>query len=161
MSTDQLFNIAQAAKATGKSLMTIRAYLEAKPSKLPNAFQTPRGKAKTWNIPLTDLVAAGLLDKARDIQAEVSQGIEALVGERRASEVELRVLNATLEAENKFLKEAIAKAEAALERAERRVDQLFIIRELETAQKQKERRSFFGRKPKREFDSMPGETFSE
>ena len=79
-------NIAQAAKVTGKSLMTIRAYLEAKPSKLPNAFQTPRVKAKTWNIPFTDLVAAGLLDKARDIQAEVSQKIETLVGERAQAE---------------------------------------------------------------------------
>jgi DNA-binding transcriptional MerR regulator len=161
MSTDQLMNIAQAAKVTGKSLMTIRAYLEAKPSKLPNAFQTPRGKAKTWNIPFTDLVAAGLLDKAKDIQAEVSQKIETLVGERAQAEIDLKVLAATLEAENKFLKEALAKAEVALERAERRVDQLFIIRELETAQKQKERRSFFGRKPKREFETMPSEHLSE
>jgi len=161
MTSDQTLNISQAAKATGKSLMTIRAYLEAKPSKLPNAFQTPKGKTKTWNIPLTDLVTAGLLDQVKALNAEVEKGIQNIVGERRDSEVELRVLNATLEAENKFLREALAKSEEALARAEKRVDLLLPIREIETAQKQRERRSFFGRKPKTEFETMPGETFAE
>jgi hypothetical protein len=70
-------------------------------------------------------------------------------------------LNATLETENKFLREALAKSEEALARAEKRVDLLLPIREIETAQKQRERRSFFGRKPKTEFETMPTEHLTE
>ena len=141
--------------------MTIRAYLEATPSKLPNAFKTPRGKTSVWNIPLTDLVAAGLLDQVRDIQAEVNKEIKNLVGERQEADLELRVLVATLEAENNSLKERLADTKEALARAERRVDQLLPIREIETAQAQKARRSFFGRKTKTEFETMPSEHLAE
>jgi DNA-binding transcriptional MerR regulator len=161
MTTDKLFTLSEAARVTGKSLMTIRTYLEAEPSKLPNAFQTPKGKTKAWNIPLTDLVMAGLLDQLETDKAEVVKEIKKAGGQLVEADIELRVRNATLETENKFLRESLERLEEALARAEKRVDMLLPIRELETAQKQKERRSFFGRKPKREFDSMPGETFSE
>jgi hypothetical protein len=154
MTTDQTLNISEAARATGKSVMTIRAYLEAKPSKLPNAFQTPKGKSKSWNIPLTDLVAAGLLDS-------VTSEPQTSAAKQDPADLELRVLVATLEAENNSLKERLAETKEALARAERRVDQLLPIRELETAQVQKARRSFFSRKPKATFETMPTEHLSE
>lgn len=146
MTSDKTLNISEAARATGKSVMTIRAYLEAKPSKLPNAFQTPKGKSKSWNIPLTDLVAAGLLDS---VTPEPEKALKS-----DPAEVELRVLVATLEAENNSLRERLAETKEALARAERRVDQLLPLRELETAQVQKARRSFFGRRKKAEFETM-------
>jgi hypothetical protein len=154
MTTDKTLNISEAARATGKSVMTIRAYLEAKPSKLPNAFQTPRGKAKTWNIPLTDLVAAGLLDS-------VTSEPEKAQASPEPAEVELRVLVATLEAENNSLRERLAETKEALARAERRVDQLLPLRELETAQVQKARRSFFGLRKRNDFETMPSQHFTE
>jgi hypothetical protein len=147
MTSDKTLNISEAARATGKSVMTIRAYLEAKPSKLPNAFQTPKGKSKSWNIPLSDLVAAGLLDS---VTSEPEKPLKS-----DPAELELRVLVATLEAENNSLRERLAETKEALARAERRVDQLLPLRELETAQVQKARRSFFGRRKKAEFETMP------
>jgi DNA-binding transcriptional MerR regulator len=61
MTTDQVFTISEAARATGKSIPTIHTYLKA--GKLPNATSVPKGKSRSWQIPLTDLVASGLLDK--------------------------------------------------------------------------------------------------
>jgi len=134
--------------------MTIRAYLEAKPSKLPNAFQTPRGKAKTWNIPLTDLVAAGLLDS-------VTNEPEKPQSQADPADLELRVLVATLESENNSLRERLAETKEALARAERRVDQLLPLRELETAQVQKARRSFFGLRKRTDFETMPSQHLTD
>lgn len=151
MTTDKTFNISEASRATGKSVMTIRAYLEAKPSKLPNAFQTPKGKSKTWNIPLTDLISAGLLDSVTSEPETANTKAEA-----KPADLELRVLVATLEAENNALKERLAETKEALARAERRVDQLLPIRELETSEKQRARRGLFSRKPKLSaFETMP------
>jgi hypothetical protein len=147
MSSDKTFNISEAARITGKSIMTIRARLEA--NKFPNAFQTPKGKSKTWNIPLTDLIAEGLLDS-------VTPEPETKKQPEQPAELELRVLVATLEAENNALKERLAETKEALARAERRVDQLLPVRELETKEKQRARRSLFSRKPKASYlDTMP------
>jgi len=154
MTTDKTLNISEAARATGKSVMTIRAYLEAKPSKLPNAFQTPRGKAKSWNIPITDLVAAGLLDS-------VTNEPEKPQGQTEPADLELKVLVATLESENNSLRERLAETKLALDRAERRVDQLLPLRELETAQVQKARRSFFGLRKRTEFETMPSQHLTD
>jgi hypothetical protein len=154
MTSDRTLNISEAARATGKSVMTIRAYLEAKPSKLPNAFQTPRGKAKTWNIPLTDLVAAGLLDS-------VTNEPEKPQSQTDPADLELRVLVATLESENNSLRERLAETKEALARAERRVDQLLPLRELETAQVQKARRSFFGLRKRTDFETMPSQHLTD
>lgn len=63
-------NISEAAKAAGKSIPTIRAYLAE--GKLPNAKAVAKGKSKSWQIPLTDLVAAGLLDKVETAPASAS-----------------------------------------------------------------------------------------
>jgi hypothetical protein len=149
MTSEKTFNISEASRATGKSVMTIRAYLEAKPSKLPNAFQTPKGKSKTWNIPLTDLVSAGLLDS-------VTAEPETAKATPQPADLELRVLVGVLEAENNSLKERLAETKEALARAERRVDQLLPIRELETSDKQSARRGLFSRKRKLTgFETMP------
>jgi hypothetical protein len=63
---DQL-NVAQAAKACGVAEMTIRKYLgitnPPQPSQLPNARKELRKGKSVWVIPITDLVAAGLMDK--------------------------------------------------------------------------------------------------
>ena len=91
MSTDKLFNISEAARATGKSIPTIHNYLKS--GKLPNAVSQPNGKSKTWQIPLTDLVAARLLDR---VESEPE-------GARKVEQDETQTLRekvARLEAEN-------------------------------------------------------------
>lgn len=129
--------------------MTIRDYLAK--GKFPNAFSTPRGKSLTWHIPLTDLVAAGLLDSVKADPEPTAQASPV--------DVEIQALLARLEAENRQLLERVADLKAALERAEKRVDQLLPIQAIETASKQRERRALFWRKNKRsEFETMPAWT---
>lgn len=71
---DQL-NVAQAAKACGCSEMTIRKYLgitnPPQPSQLPNARKEIKKGKSVWVIPITDLVACGLMDKVTGEQARV------------------------------------------------------------------------------------------
>jgi hypothetical protein len=59
------FNIAEAAKATGKSQMTIRKYLglSGRPSRLPNAQKVLKAGdfQETWQIPESDLWQSGLM----------------------------------------------------------------------------------------------------
>jgi hypothetical protein len=83
---DQL-NVAQAAKACGVAEMTIRKYLgitnPPQPSQLPNARkEIVKGKS-VWVIPITDLVAAGLMDKVTGsnakAEATTSPATEALL----------------------------------------------------------------------------------
>lgn len=83
---DQL-NVAQAAKVCKCSEMTIRKYLgitnPPQPSQLPNARkEIVKGKS-VWVIPITDLVAAGLMDKVTGsnakAEATTSQASEALL----------------------------------------------------------------------------------
>lgn len=124
--------------------MTIRDYLDK--GKLPNAFTTPRGKSVTWNIPLTDLVAANLLDRVTEAPR---------APEPQTDTLELRLLVAQLEAENNSLRERLAETKEALARAERRVDQLLPVRAIETAAKQKQRLGFFRRNRVSEIDTMP------
>lgn len=149
MTSDKTLNISEASRLTGKSIMTIRAYLEAKPSKLPNAFQTAKGKTKSWNIPLTDLVAAGLLDS---VTPEPETKTKA--SKTEPQDYELRLLVATLEADNRQLRERLARAEAEADelRADYRRMSLGLLqmREIETAQAQGARRRLFARKPKPE-----------
>jgi DNA-binding transcriptional MerR regulator len=127
MSTDKLFNISEAARATGKSIPTIHNYLKA--GKLPNAISTPNGKSKTWQIPLTDLVAARLLDK---VESEPE-------GARNTDQDEIQ-----------RLREKVAGFEAKIEQLEARVqDSKEFLRvlqtQLETRETQEARRSWWNR----------------
>ena len=127
MSTDKLFNISEAARATGKSIPTIHNYLKA--GKLPNAISTPNGKSKTWQIPLTDLVAARLLDK---VESEPE-------GSRNTDQDEIQ-----------RLREKVAGFEAKIEQLEARVqDSKEFLRvlqtQLETRETQEARRSWWNR----------------
>jgi DNA-binding transcriptional MerR regulator len=127
MSTDKLFNISEAARATGKSIPTIHNYLKA--GKLPNAISTPNGKSKTWQIPLTDLVAARLLDR---VESEPE-------GARNTDQDEIQ-----------RLREKVAGFEAKIEQLEARVqDSKEFLRvlqtQLETRETQEARRSWWNR----------------
>jgi DNA-binding transcriptional MerR regulator len=127
MSTDKLFNISEAARATGKSIPTIHNYLKA--GKLPNAISTPNGKSKTWQIPLTDLVAARLLDKV------VSEPESARNTDQDENQT-LREKVARLEAENYQLKERVQDSKEFLRALQN---------QLETRQTQEARRFFWGK----------------
>jgi len=127
MSTDKLFNISEAARATGKSIPTIHNYLKS--GKLPNAVSTPNGKSKTWQIPLTDLVAARLLDR---VESEPESA-------RNTDQDEIQ-----------RLREKVAGFEAKIEQLEARVqDSKEFLRvlqtQLETRETQEARRSWWGR----------------
>jgi DNA-binding transcriptional MerR regulator len=127
MSTDKLFNISEAARATGKSIPTIHNYLKA--GKLPNAISTPNGKSKTWQIPLTDLVAARLLDR---VESEPESA-------RNTDQDEIQ-----------RLREKVAGFEAKIEQLEARVqDSKEFLRvlqtQLETRETQEARRSWWNR----------------
>jgi uncharacterized protein YlxW (UPF0749 family) len=127
MSTDKLFNISEAARATGKSIPTIHNYLKA--GKLPNAVSTPNGKSKTWKIPLTDLVAARLLDKVE------SDSPTPQVMEQDENQT-LREKVARLEAENEQLKERVKDSKEFLRALQTQI---------ETRATQEARRSWWGR----------------
>jgi DNA-binding transcriptional MerR regulator len=71
MTSDTYLNASEAAKQTGKSLVTIRHYLSS--GKFPNATQTAKGKVQVWRIPLTDLVSAGLMDKVSNSSKQPSE----------------------------------------------------------------------------------------
>jgi hypothetical protein len=73
------FNINEAAKATGKSIPTIRAKLDQ--GLLPNAHQVTEGKTKRWRIPLSDLIASGLLDSSAPSSEAGQSRTEALESE--------------------------------------------------------------------------------
>jgi DNA-binding transcriptional MerR regulator len=127
MSSDKLFNISEAARATGKSIPTIHNYLKA--GKLPNAISTPNGKSKTWQIPLTDLVAARLLDR---VESEPESA-------RNTDQDEIQ-----------RLREKVAGFEAKIEQLEARVqDSKEFLRvlqtQLETRETQEARRSWWNR----------------
>jgi predicted site-specific integrase-resolvase len=130
MSTDNYFNASQAAKHTGVNVVTIRDYLAK--GKLPNSKQIPKGKVKVWQIPLTDLAAAGLLDK-------VSSASEAQTAEVRstAQESQISELQARLTLTEQLLAEV---------RADRDYLRTRVPAQLETRATQEQRRSWwFGR----------------
>jgi uncharacterized protein YlxW (UPF0749 family) len=131
MSSDKLFNISEAARATGKSIPTIHNYLKS--GKLPNAVSQPNGKSKTWQIPLTDLVAARLLDK---VESEPQSARDMEQDETQALREEIAALRAKSEQLESRVQEALKRAEFA-ERAYQN--------QIETRQTQDNRRTFQGR----------------
>jgi hypothetical protein len=130
MSSETYFNASQAAKHSGVNVVTIRDYLAK--GKLPNAKQVPKGKVKVWQIPLTDLAAAGLLDK-------VSSASESQAKEIRSSALESRI--SELETELRMTQELLAEVKADRDYLRTRVPA-----QLETRATQEQRRfSWFKR----------------
>jgi DNA-binding transcriptional MerR regulator len=131
MSSDKLLSISEAARATGKSIPTIRNYLDK--GKLPNATSKAKGSSKAWLIPLADLVAAGLLDKV----STPSEPALAPVSEV----MELREQVAALKAENSQLRERLDDLKQS------RADLIAAYApQIETSEKQARRRSWFSRR---------------
>lgn len=102
MTSDQLFTRSETMRLTGKSGPTIDSYLKA--GKLPNAFTVPKGKSRSWQIPLTDLVAAGLIDKVETQPDPGPEPVQLLLNDLQAvrerltlAELELRLVSESLE----------------------------------------------------------------
>lgn len=139
MTSDTYLNASEAAKQTGKSLVTIRNYLSS--GKFPNATQTAKGKVQVWRIPLTDLVSAGLMDKISNSRKQSTETEQKELKETAFnSEID------RLESELRHNRELLARADQELERYRQRERQLFSA--LETKQTQDQRRfSWFRRNP--------------
>ena len=139
MTTDQVFTISEAARATGKSIPTIHTYLKA--GKLPNAISVPKGKSRSWQIPLTDLVASGLLDKV--VSQPEPEPTQVILDQLQAARERL----ALLELELRLTKERV-EAYKEQEATNKALIKTF-TNILETRQTQEARRAWFSRsKPK-------------
>ncbi len=139
MSSETYLNASQASQRTGVSLPTMRKWLAAE--RFPNATQTAKGKVKVWQIPLTDLVAEGLLDK---VSSPSKTATDSEKSETRATALESRIDQ--LEAELRHSQELLARADQELEsyRARERFNQ----NSIETRDTQERRRfSLFRRSP--------------
>lgn len=103
MSSETYFTLIQAASACNISPPTLRKYLEQ--GRLPNAKQTPKGKVLVWSIPISDLLAAGLMDK---VSSNPQRALEGFTDPQH----ELKLLELTME--NKRLEQLLASAEAQI-----------------------------------------------
>jgi hypothetical protein len=138
MTSERYLNRAEASKAIGKSEPTLDGYLKA--GKFPNAKKVKTGKRETWSIPLTDLVASGLLDK---VESQPENTASASPSQVMSFQEQLNALQelATLRAENQQLKDRLADAE----RARQDLISAYAPR-IETAERQaSRRRSWFSR----------------
>jgi vacuolar-type H+-ATPase subunit I/STV1 len=136
MTSERYLNRAEASKAIGKSEPTLDGYLKA--GKFPNAKKVKTGKRETWQIPLTDLVSAGLLDKVES-QPEADTA-SALPKQVMSFQEQLNALQelATLRAENQQLRDRLVDAE----RARQDLISAYAPR-IETAERQAQRRRFW------------------
>jgi hypothetical protein len=87
---ENLFSISAAARVSGKSVPTIHTYLKA--GKLPNAVATPKGKSRSWQIPLSDLKNANLIsdNKNKDSQL-IEKDAEILLLRQKITALESRL----------------------------------------------------------------------
>ena len=139
MSSETYLNASQASQRTGVSLPTMRKWLAAE--RFPNATQTAKGKVKVWQIPLTDLVAEGLLDK---VSSPSKTATDSEKSETRATALKTRI--DTLEMELRLTKELLVRADRELE--EYRTRERFNQNSIETRDTQERRRfSLFRRSP--------------
>jgi hypothetical protein len=129
---DDLLNISEAAKVSGKSIMTIRKYLglTGQPSRLPNARKIMKTgeNQETWQIPLSDLFNAGIMKGNKPAPAPASPE------EDLSDPLNVLMMKAEIE--------ALKKLNAALE-ANLADLRLLAGRSIETAEKQAERRKKF------------------
>lgn len=133
MTSETFYNLSQVAELTNLSHPTLRKYL--KENRFPNAKQTTKGKVLVWAIPLTDLVAAQVLDKVSGSTTDTPEATPlseaTALGERLGR----------LEAENEQLKERVKDLLKRAEFAER-----VYQNQIETRQTQEARRvSWFQR----------------
>jgi vacuolar-type H+-ATPase subunit I/STV1 len=139
MSSETYLNASQASQRTGVSLPTMRKWLAAE--RFPNATQTAKGKVKVWQIPLTDLVAEGLLDK---VSSPSKTATDSEKSETRVTALETRIDE--LEAELRHSQELRALIEQTLE--DYRTRERFNQNSIETRDTQERRRfSLFRRSP--------------
>jgi vacuolar-type H+-ATPase subunit I/STV1 len=139
MSSETYLNASQASQRTGVSLPTMRKWLAAE--RFPNATQTAKGKVKVWQIPLTDLVSEGLLDK---VSSPSKTATDSEKSETRATALESRIDQ--LETELKHTEEILAERTQSLE--EYRTRERFNQNSIETRDTQERRRfSLFRRSP--------------
>jgi hypothetical protein len=148
---DELFNIPEAAKVTGRSEMTIRKYLgltkPPKPSRLPNArkIRRPNDSQDTWAIPLSDLFNAGLM-KDTPATAKPAKPAPKVQEVSAAAPVDQEAI-ILLRIENATLKQRIVDLEGNLREAKETTGEyrLMLGKAIETATTQKARRSLFKR----------------
>lgn len=133
MTSETFFNVSQAEKETGKSAPTIRKYL--KDGRLPNAIVSLKGKARTVSIPLSDLIAAGLIKQTPTPEAPSSEAfaIGQRLGRLEAENEQLRIRIQELRDERDTLKASLAHSQGLW------------LRELETKEVQAKRRRFWQR----------------
>jgi hypothetical protein len=136
---NDLLTINEAARVTGKSLMTIRKALGltvGATSQLPNARKVllAGDKQERWQIPLSDLHNAGLMKGGSSQQADKATPKET----DREQIIRLSVENAGLRREIELLERNRLDLEQSL--ADLR---LVLGRSIETAEKQEERRKRF------------------
>lgn len=134
---DDLLTISEAARRSGKSVMTIRKYLglTGQPSRLPNARKhtRPGENQETWAIPLSDLFNAGLMKGKVAADPKPEEEVSLVAQPVIVELIELR-------AENAAQKKQIELLEANL--ADLR---LMLGRSIETAETQTARRKFWQR----------------
>jgi DNA-binding transcriptional MerR regulator len=116
MSSETFYNITQAANATGKSNPTIRKYLRE--GKLPNAIESSNGNAKTVSIPLTDLVAAGLMDTVSSAPQTPQDPIRELIDQVQ----ETRESLARVQLELELTKERLADYKNFVQLQQRQIE---------------------------------------
>lgn len=105
---DVAYTLSEAAKATGKSRVTMRRYLDAQ--RFPHAFQEPSGGSfPAWRIPVADLLAAGfrLDDRAQetspDRRPEPDTGADESATDDTITDLRGRLAVATALAEERSL----------------------------------------------------------
>jgi len=117
MSSETFYNLSKVSEMTGLSHPTLRKYLTE--GRLPNAKQGLKGKVPVWQIPLTDLVAAGFIDSvsgsdnsgqpARPLTSE--DRLEALAERAGRLQAELDQMKATVKALEQTIEQATKRAE--------------------------------------------------
>ena len=143
--------LAEAARRAQVSEPTLRKYLkktaEHPKSRLPNARKITREledgrKSETWAIPFSDLFNAGLMDSKAQPKPALAEPEATPAGDLESVE--------TLKAVIEGLRQEIARLEETLARADRERERMSVYelawqRQLETREKQAERKRFWQR----------------
>lgn len=145
MTSDQFFTRSETMRLTGKSGPTIDSYLKA--GKLPNAFTVPKGKSRSWQIPLTDLVAAGLIDQVEETQPKPGpEPVQELLNDLQAVKEQLTLA----QQEIRLIRESLEEYKGR-ERDNKEVIKAF-TNILETRQAQEARRAWWQRRETKQTD---------